>query len=188
MKVTVIWSSPNPDGLTAAAKESLLRGLAEKNAEMEEFCLNQMSLKHCAACGNGWGSCREEGKCALKDDFEGIYESLVHSDGFIFVSAVYWSDMTEAMKAFVDRLRRCEAVHNHFLQGKRGLLVACAGGTGNGTLECLEQMEKALRHMSMRAYDRLPVTRFNRDYMLPALEKAGSLYADRLVTGFDMYY
>lgn len=103
-------------------------------------------------------------------------------------SAVYWSDLTECMKAFIDSLRRCEATHNHFLKDKRCLLVACAGGTGRGTLECLSHMELALTHMGMRAYDRIPVVRFNKDYMIPALEKAGERYADCLENGFDMYY
>lgn len=89
---------------------------------------------------------------------------------------------------FIDRLRRIEATKNHFLAEKRCLLVACAGGTGRGTLECLHQMELALTHMNMRAYDRIPVIRYNSDYMLPALERAGEVYADRLETGFDMYF
>ena len=42
--------------------------------------------------------------------------------------------------------------------------------------------------MGMRAYDRIPVVRYNRDYMIPALEAAGETYADRLENGFDMYY
>ena len=118
------------------------------------------------------------------DDFAEIYQKLQEADGIIFVSAVYWHDMTECMKVFVDRLRRCETGHNHFLKDKRVLLVACAGGTGNGAIECLHQMEEACRHMGMRAYDRIPVIRFNQDYMLPALEMAGKLYGERLPDKF----
>lgn len=106
----------------------------------------------------------------------------------MFVTAVYWSDLTECMKAFIDRLRRCEATHNHFLADKRCVLVACAGGTGRGTIECLQHMELALTHMGMRAYDRIPVNRYNKDYILPALEQAGATYVERLKNGFDMYY
>lgn len=40
----------------------------------------------------------------------------------------------------------------------------------------------------MRAYDRIPVVRYNTDYILPALENAGEVYAVRLENGFDMYY
>ena len=45
-----------------------------------------------------------------------------------------------------------------------------------------------MKHMGMRAYDRLPVIRYNKDYMLPALEKAGETYGVRLTEGFDMQY
>ena len=57
-----------------------------------------------------------------------------------------------------------------------------------GAVECLHNMEEALKHMGMRAYDRVPVIRFNKDYMLPALREAGRLYSRRLVDGFDMKY
>lgn len=40
----------------------------------------------------------------------------------------------------------------------------------------------------MRAYDRIPVNRYNSIYILPALEEAGAAYVDRLINGFDMYY
>ncbi|MBO2515960.1 MAG: flavodoxin family protein [Clostridiales bacterium] len=188
MKVTVLWSSPNTDGLTAAAKDSMVRGLEKAGADVTQIHLNRKKLQHCAACGNGWGTCRTQGRCALKDDFEQIYSELRGSDGIVLVSAVYWSGMTECMKAFIDRLRRCEAVCAHELKDRRCVLIACAGGTGRGTLECLGDMELALTHMGMRAYDRVSVVRYNRDYILPALEQAGGTYAERLRTGFDMYY
>lgn len=188
MKISVVWSSPNKDGLTNTAAKQFMKGLENAGAEINEICLNKEKINHCVACGNGWGNCRAEGKCVLPDDFMKIYDELRESDGIVFVSAVYWSDMTEQMKAFIDRLRRCEATKNHFLADKRCILVACAGGTGRGTLECLHQMEMALTHMGMRAFDRIPVIRYNSEYVLPALEKAGETYVDKLTNGFDMYY
>lgn len=84
---------------------------------------------------------------------------LENADGIVFVTAVYWHDMTECMKAFLDRLRRCETAHNGYLVGKRCFLIACAGGTGRGVTQCLIHMEEALEHMKMRAYDRIPADR-----------------------------
>ncbi len=187
-KVAVVWSSPNKEGLTASAKEQITRGLRDAGAEIREIHLNGKELAHCRACGNGWGTCNRKGTCVIQDDFADIYETLRNADGIVWISAVYWSDMTECMKAFFDRLRRCDAMHNHFLAEKRCVLIACAGGTGRGTLECLTQLERGLNHMGMRAYDRIPVVRYNRDYILPALVEAGKIYAKRLETGFDMYY
>lgn len=188
MKIAVLWSSPNTNGLTAAAKEQIEAGIRKAGGEVIDLHLNRMHLEHCQACGNGWGTCNKLGTCVLKDDFGSIYDTMIEADGIVLVSAVYWSGMTECMKAFVDRLRRCEATRRHALTGKRCVLVACAGGTGRGTLECLTDMEMALTHMGMRAYDRIPVVRYNMPYMLPALEGAGETYMARLTEGFDMYY
>ena len=187
-KVAVIWSSPNKDGLTASAKEQIAGGLKDAGVEVQEIHLNEKKIEHCRACGNGWGTCNKLGTCVIQDDFAEIYQTIRDADGIVWISAVYWSDMTECFKAFFDRLRRCDATHNHFLADKRCVLVACAGGTGRGTLECLTQLERGLTHMGMRAYDRIPVVRYNKDYMLPALYEAGKTYADRLENGFDMYY
>ena len=187
-KVAVIWSSPNTDGLTASAKDKMISGIEKAGAEVDEIHLNRLGIEHCRACGNGWGTCRTKGTCVIDDAFADVYKRLVEADGIVFVSAVYWSDLTEQFKAFIDRLRRCEALTNRFLEGKRCVLVTCAGGTGRGTIESLQHLELALTHMGMRAYDRIPVNRYNMPYMLPALEEAGAVYVERLENGFDMYY
>ena len=187
-RVVVIWSSPNTDGLTASAKNRFIKGLELAGAEIEEIHLNSKHLEHCRACGNGWGTCNKTGNCVIQDDFADIYQKLADADGIVWISAVYWSDMTECFKAVFDRLRRCDATVNHKLADKRCVLIACAGGTGRGTMECMTQFERGLTHMGMRVYDRISVVRYNRDYILPALENAGKTYADTLETGFDMYY
>jgi len=187
-KAIVLWSSPNLDGLTAVAAKQLTAGISAGGAVPSLVHLNSLKIDHCRACGNGWGSCRTHGTCIIPDDFAPLYDRLADSDGIVFVSAVYFHDQTETMKAFLDRLRRCDAFTAQRMKDKRCLLVACAGGTGLGTSECLRRLEDTLKHMNMRAYDRLPVNRFNREYMLPALEKAGRVYARCLETGFDMGY
>ena len=188
MKVLVLWSSPNKDGLTASAKNQMVAGLTVGGAEVEEIHLNRQKIEHCRACGNGWGTCLSQGGCGIKDDLAGIYKKMVEADGIVFVTAVYWWSMTETFKALIDRVRRMEPFKNRLLNEKRCMLVACAGGTGRGVIDCLMDMEKALTHMGMRTYDRIPVVRFNSPYMLPALEGAGKQYVNCLENGFDMYY
>ncbi len=187
-KVAVIWSSPNTDGLTASAKNELICGLTDGGVQVEEIHLNSKKIEQCRACGNGWGLCLKQGQCVIRDDFAEIFQTLVEADGIVWISAVYWWEMTECFKAFFDRLRRCAGLKNRVLAEKRCVLIACAGGTGRGVIDCLQQFERGLTHMGMRVYDRIPVERYNKDYMLPALRCAGQTYADRLETGFDMYY
>ncbi len=183
-KIVVIWSSPNKDGLTHSAAASLIEGMKKGGAEVEEVWLNGLDMRHCMACGSGYGACRSEGSCVIPDSFQELYDKLVKADGIAFVTAVYWHDLTEVMKAFMDRLRRCESAHNHYLAEKKAYIAACAGGSGNGATECLVRLEDTLRHMGVRTWDRMPVTRFNKDYNVPSLAKGGELFAVRLDEGF----
>ena len=184
MNILVLWSSPNVDGLTASAAESLAEGVRRAGGTADMVQLNKCRIEHCMACGNGFGTCRSDGYCVIDDDLQDIYDRMLKADGVAFVTAVYWHDLTEVMKAFMDRLRCCEANHNHSLADKKALIVACAGGTGNGATECLVRFEDILRHMQMKAWDRMPVTRFNKDYNLPSLKVMGELFVKRLEEGF----
>lgn len=184
-KVVIIWSSPNTDGLTASAKNMFVSGLADRGIQAEEIHLNAMKIEHCRACGDGWGTCRDDGTCIIQDDYASIYQKLEEADGIVFISAVYWQETTECFKAFFDRLRRNHAIHNRTLADKNALLIACAGGSGRGVVECLMMMERGMNHLGMKTYDRIPVVRFNKDYMLPALKGAGAAFADCVENGFQ---
>ena len=184
-KIAVVWSTPNTDGLTAAAKDRFTKGAAEAGAAVEEVHLNRKKIEHCIACANGWGTCRNAGTCVLDDDFASVYSILKAADGIVWVTAVYWSDTTECFKALFDRVRRCDAFCNRSLAGKHSVIIACAGGSGNGTLECMMQIERGLKHMGMNVCDRIPVERYNRQYMLPAIEEAGKTFAGMLEKASD---
>lgn len=183
MKTVILWSSANTDGLTAAAKDTFLAGLHEQGIETEDIFLNGLTIRPCLACGNGFGQCLSDGSCVQEDDFATVYKKLVEADGIVLVTAVYFHDLTEQFKLFIDRLRRCEALRDGDLKGKTCTLVACAGGSGNGAVECLNIMETTVRHMKMTPTDRISITRYNRDYMLPALRSSGARYAQFLTEG-----
>ncbi|PWM38295.1 MAG: hypothetical protein DBX66_03970 [Clostridiales bacterium] len=51
----------------------------------------------------------------------------------------------------------------------------------SGAIQRLDRLEQTLYHMAMFALDRPPVTRFNREYLLPALTGAGQRFAEHLV-------
>jgi multimeric flavodoxin WrbA len=180
MSTLVIWSSPNTDGLTATAKDSVVGGLKQVGAMVDAIHLNCLKINHCLACNDGWGKCRKQGFCVIKDDFQRLYDAMRASDGIVFITPVYWHDMSENLKCSLDRLRRCETAHNRQLSGKACLLIACAGGTGLGAIQCLERMEGTLSHMGMKAVDRLPIIKFNKQYMFPALAKASVAFASYL--------
>ena len=179
MSITVLWASPDENGLTASAKKQLLAGLADGGEDSVEIHLNERRILNCRACGKGgYGRCMK-GECSIVDDASEIYKKMRESDALVLITPVYWHDMSENFKALLDRIRRVETNCNGYLRGKQALLTACAGGFGSGTAQCLCRMEETLSHMGIHTADRIPVERFNQEYMIPALRLAGKNFAEK---------
>jgi multimeric flavodoxin WrbA len=170
----VITASPNSNGLTAACGRAALKGIesAGKAGEITDLC--EEKIQACLVCGDGWGSCRDEHRCVIDDGLAGIAARLAEAEGAVFITPVYWWQQSERMKYFCDRLRRCEAPKGDgsIMSGKMVNLVAAAGGTGNGTVPCLTDMELWCRHMRAIPFERIGVTRFTREETLISIEKA----------------
>ena len=180
MRVVAIQSSPNLDGLTSSLAKAVLRGVEAEGGETELIHLNRLEMKPCIACENGWGICRREGVCILEDDFESLREKINEADALVFATPVYWHDLSESAKIFLDRLRRCETFSGfETFTGKKTIGIASAGGSGRGAVRALYNLEDYLRRLGFEIFDLVPVTRFSKDHKLEMLEKAGR----RLVTG-----
>lgn len=176
--ILILWASPDLDGLTASAKNAIKEGIESVGIEVKEIHLNRKNIKSCMTCKKGgYGTCFSKGTCVIKDDMQDIYDSMIKASALVFVTPVYWHDISENFKALLDRIRRIETSKNGYLQKKRYISIACAGGYGSGTVQALSHLEEILGHMGMRALDRIPVVRFNKDYMIPALKEAGKTFA-----------
>ena len=173
MRCLAIQSSPNKDGFTANLAQTVLNGFASEDGDVELLHLNHMDIKPCQACDRGWGSCRE-GECVLDDDFAKICEKIRWADSFVFVTPVYFHDLSESAKRFLDRLRRTEAFSglNTYLE-TRAIGIAAAGGSGNGAARALYNLEDYLKRVGFEIFDLVTATRFSKDHKLPMLEHAG---------------
>ncbi len=173
MKCLAIQSSPNLDGLTATLARAVLKGYEEGDGETELIHLNEMDVKTCIACDDGWGQCRQ-GDCILEDDFEEIRGKIGEADAFVFATPVYWGDLSESAKSFLDRLRRCETRSGRgTCKERKAVGIASAGGSGNGAARALLNLEGYLRRVGFDVFDLVPVTKFSKDHKLPMLEDAG---------------
>jgi multimeric flavodoxin WrbA len=174
MKVIAIQSSPNKDGLTSSLAQSVLKGVETEGGETELIHLNELDIKHCIACDNGWGICRTEGSCVLEDDFEDIRKKIGKAGAFVFATPVYFGDLSESAKIFLDRLRRVERGRGFkSFEGRKAIGIASAGGSGGGAIRALYTLENILRRLGFEVFDFVPVTRFSKDHKLEMLRKAG---------------
>lgn len=174
MNVAVFSSSPNEDGLTAACAAAAVEGVVLAGAQAEEFRLNDLRVGMCRAHGNGWGTCLTDHECQTRDDFQALHARVRGASGYVIVTPVYWGDLSESAKAFMDRLRRCEATREagSALLDKPVIAVAAAGGGGGGTITCLLSMERWIHHVRARVFDLVPVMRWSREHKLAAIREA----------------
>ena len=179
MKVWVISSSPNKDGLTAACAAAAAKGVRLAGGQAEEVRLNGLKIGHCQACETGYGVCRTDHVCDMEDDFQALHKRIPEFGGFVLVTPVYWWEMSESMKAFCDRLRRCEATAgpDSRLRERPIVAVAAAGGSGNGTITCLLSMENWIKQVGGKPFDLIAVNRWSRPYKLVTIQEAAHAMA-----------
>jgi len=187
LKVLAIQSSPNTEGLTSTMAQAALDGAAQLGAELELVHLNQLDIQPCRACGNGWGHhFRSDGvlapdECVLNDDFRELRDKVVQADGLIFCTPVYFWDLSESAKVFLDRLRRCHYATREEspLNGKPAVCIAAAGGSGNGAPQAAVNLDAYLfRWMGMKRVATLPVTRQTAALHPETARRAGRLLAE----------
>lgn len=170
---------PNKIGLTFSCVEECIKELNEQNIQNEHICMNFKNIKRCMACGErGWGNCYQTNKCVIDDDFNNIYNLMGEYDGYIFITPVYFWEMSESAKTFFDRLKRCDAFNDESeLRGKKFISMACAGGSGNGTENTLKAFDVFNHFMNMNMVGRIPVTKFNFEDQKEEMKKAISEFS-----------
>ena len=168
---------PNKIGLTFSCVEVCENYLNEHNFEVEHICINKKKINKCYACGKrGWGICGDQHICVQKDDFNDIYDHMSEFDMYIFITPVYFHEMSESAKTFFDRLKRCDAFNDESkIKGKKIICIACAGGSGSGTEETLKAFDTLNYFLKTEMIGRIPVTKFNfeeqKEEMINAIRK-----------------
>jgi multimeric flavodoxin WrbA len=176
MKTLIISGSRNPEGQTAQAAGAFLEGIRAAGGEGEIVFLPEMTVERCRQCdADGWGICRSEGRCVIDDDFAGLVDRARNADLVCFATPVYFGDLSESMKAFIDRLRRICRHEN----GKRSIAgtpaagICVAGGGGGGSYHCCVCLERALGQIGMDTVDLVPVRRQNLEMKKDVLRATG---------------
>jgi multimeric flavodoxin WrbA len=181
MNVLIILGSRNPAGQTARAADALLGGVVAAGGQGERAFLPQMAIERCRQCDErGWGICRSEGRCVIEDDFGPLVSRIEDADAVVFANPVYYSDLSESMRAFTDRLRRtCHHRNGKArIAGKVAIGVCVAGGGGGGAPACTVSLEKVLRTCGFDVVDVVPARRQNLDMKVDVLEVVGQWLAN----------
>ena len=180
MKAIILLGSRNPEGRTAKAANALLEGVKDEGGQGEVVFLPPMKIERCRQCDeDGWGNCRREGRCVIEDDLASLVDKIRDADAAIFATPVYFSDLSESMRAFLDRMRRVTRHESgqDRISGKPAVGICVAGGGGGGAPACTVSLEKVLSTCGFDVVDMIPARRQNLDLKLTVLRATGKWLA-----------
>ena len=181
MKLLLISGSKNREGRTAGILEAISAGAEQAGASTESVFLIEQKLEHCRQCNtDGWGVCRNEGYCVIKDDLQSVYDKIAEADVVVFATPVYFRDLSEVMKVFLDRLRRMTCfVESAPTHGKTAAGVCLAGGGGGGAVQASLNLESTLQMCRFDVVDITPVRRQNYENKLKIMKLTGEWLATK---------
>jgi multimeric flavodoxin WrbA len=177
MKVLALIGSPRKGSNTDILVDRILEGCREKGFTVEKLYLYDFNISACTDCR----LCKSEDyECAIKDDMQQIYPSIVEADVIIFGTPVYWYGPTGKMKLLIDRMR--PFIASKKMQGKRGVLVVPSEEGPKACKALLEMFRMSFDYLGMefcdsilsKAYERAEVSR-NEDDLKKAYELGISL-------------
>jgi len=130
--IMAIYGSPRRKGNTTLLLKSAVEGAREAGAGVEEIVLRDLKMSPCLEI---YG-CKETGRCAIKDDFQGVYDQLLACDGLMLASPIFFYTVSAHTKILMDR---CQSlwVKRYWLEktpfgkkefNRKGLFIA-AGAT-----------------------------------------------------------
>ena len=96
-----ILGSPRPKGNCAYLLERALAAARQNGAVTETIVLNTLRFRGCQACTQT----RDDGRCAVEDDFQHIYDRVCAADGIVLATPVYFGSVSAQTKTMIDRFQ-----------------------------------------------------------------------------------
>ena len=99
-KVLVITTSLRAKSNSDRLAEELIRGAKDAGHEVEQISLKGKEIRFCIGCL----SCQKTQKCVLKDDAVRIAEKVKEAETLVYVTPIYYYEMSGQMKTLLDRM------------------------------------------------------------------------------------
>ena len=193
MQILMLSGSRNREGRTAQAIKAIGKGVAKAGGNSEYIFLPELSIERCRQCDpDGSGVCMREHRCIIEDDFTSIMTKLEAADAVVFASPVYFIDLSESLRAFLERLRRVKGppkplpggIPRAARPGATPAVGLCmAGSGGGGAVNCCLFLEKIMQECGFDVVDMIPVRRQNMEFKLPLLQFTGEWLVTKPTSG-----
>ena len=100
-KIIAIYGSPRRRGNTATLLKKAIEGARDSGADVEEIVLRDLKISPCLEI---YG-CLQTGECAIKDDFQMVRDKILHAQGLILASPVFFYTVSAHTKVLMDRFQ-----------------------------------------------------------------------------------
>lgn len=97
--ILAIYGSPRRKGNMASLLKRAVEGALQAGAQVEEVVLRDLKISPCLEI---YG-CRKTGRCAIQDDFQGLYDRLLACDGLMLASPIFFYTVSAHTKILMDR-------------------------------------------------------------------------------------
>ena len=119
-KVLIISSSPRKGGNSDILCDAFVEGAREAGHEVEKLRIADLKIGYCTGCY----ACQKTGKCAIKDDAQGVIDTMMAADVIVLASPVYFYGISAQLKTLIDRLHA--PLRDQFPIRKLGLILVGA--------------------------------------------------------------
>jgi multimeric flavodoxin WrbA len=98
-RILAIYGSPRRKGNTSLLLKKAVEGAREAGGDVEELVLRDLKMSPCLEI---YG-CKEKGRCAIKDDFQVVYDRLLACNGLMLASPIFFYTVSAHTKILMDR-------------------------------------------------------------------------------------
>ena len=100
MNILVISTSLRTRSNSDILAESLIKGAKDAGHQVEHISLKDKNIKFCIGCL----ACQKSQRCVLNDDAVWIAEKVKNADTLVFITPIYYYEMSGQMKTLLDRM------------------------------------------------------------------------------------
>ncbi|MEM1645791.1 MAG: flavodoxin family protein [Ignisphaera sp.] len=104
VKILVVSASPRKYGAVSFVREFVIK-LCKDIEKVDAVAIDvyDFNIMPCIGCvSDNVKLCKLP--CVIDDDMKKLYEYVIHSDGIIFITPIYWYNVPGPLKNFIDRL------------------------------------------------------------------------------------
>ena len=142
-KVVIVTSSLRGKSNSDILANKVMEGAKEAGHDVEVISLKGKNIKFCIGCF----TCAKTGECVLKDDVKEMLLKVKNADTLVFVTPIYYYEMSGQLKTFLDRMN---PLYDSDYKFKNVYMVTCAWDTNietpsralsglQGWVECFER-------------------------------------------------